>query len=94
MRSGCHQLRVRDENVQKKTFRTRYGHYELLIMPFGLTTATAAFMDLMNKVFRWYLDKFVMVFVDDYHICSKSREEHEEHLHLALQLLKRVIGCM
>nr|GEY06131.1 putative reverse transcriptase domain-containing protein [Tanacetum cinerariifolium] len=89
LRSRYHQLRVREEHIPKTAFRTRYGHFEFTVMPFGLTNAPAVFMDLMNRVCRLYLDKFVIVFIDDIFICSKSKEEHEVHLKLILELLKK-----
>nr|GEZ96583.1 retrotransposon protein, putative, Ty3-gypsy subclass [Tanacetum cinerariifolium] len=87
-RSGYHQLRVREKDIPKTTFRTRYGHYEFQVMLFGLTNAPAVFIDLMNQVCKPYLDKFMIVFIDDILIYSKSKKEHEEHLKLILQLLK------
>ncbi|GJV50260.1 putative nucleotidyltransferase, ribonuclease H, partial [Tanacetum coccineum] len=88
LRSGYHQLRVRKEDVPKTAFRTRYGHYEFLVMPFGLTNTPTVFMDLMNRVCRPYLDKFVIVFIDDILIYSRSKAEHEQHLNTILSLLK------
>ncbi|GJZ53243.1 putative reverse transcriptase domain-containing protein [Tanacetum coccineum] len=88
LRSGYYQLRVREEDIPKTAFRIRYGHFEFTVMPFGLTNAPAIFMDLMNRVCKLYLDKFVIVFIDDILIYSKSEEEHEVHLKTILDLLK------
>ena len=88
LRSGYRQVRIKDEDIFKTTFRTRYGHYEFVVMPFGLTNAPAVFMCLMNNVLHKYLDKFVVVFIDDILIYSKSKEEHKEHLKIVLQELR------
>ncbi|KAL4034958.1 hypothetical protein IC575_003632 [Cucumis melo] len=88
LRSGYHQLRIKDGDVPKTTFRSRYGHYAFVVMSFGLTNAPAVFMDLMNRVFREFLDTFVIVFIDDILIYSKTEAEHEEHLRIVLQTLR------
>ncbi|GJX74956.1 putative reverse transcriptase domain-containing protein [Tanacetum coccineum] len=89
LRSGYHQLRVHEDDIPKTAFRTRYVHFEFTVMPFGLTNAPAVFLDQMNRVCRPYLDKFVIAFIDDILIYSKTREEHEMHLGLFLELLKK-----
>ena len=88
LRTSFHQLRVREIDIPKTVFRTRYGHFEFTVMPFRLTNAVAAFMDLMHRVFQLYLDQFVVVFVDDILIYSQSEWEHEDHLRIVLQLLR------
>ena len=82
-------MRIAESDIQKTAFRTRYGHYEFVVMPFGITNAPAAFMDLMQRCFNEYLDKFVVAFIDDILIYSRSKKEHEEHLRIVLHLLKR-----
>ena len=85
---GYYQLRIREQDVYKTAFQCRNGHYKFLVMPFGLINAPTAFMDLMNRVFRPFLDQFVIVFIDDVLVYSRSEEEHEQHLRVVLQTLR------
>ncbi|GJZ17962.1 putative reverse transcriptase domain-containing protein [Tanacetum coccineum] len=89
LRSGYHQLRIKEEDIPITAFRTQYGYFEFQVMPFGLTNAPAVFMDLMNRVCKPYLDKFLIMFIDDILIYSKNKREHEEHLKIILELLKK-----
>lgn len=84
LKLGYHQLRIKEADIHKTTFRTRYGHYEFTVVPFALTNAPFFFMSLMNGVFQSYLDRFVLVSLDDILIYSKTQKEHEEHLRLVL----------
>lgn len=91
--SGYYQVRIADQDVHKTAFRTRYGHYEFLVLPFGLTNAPATFMRLMNDVFRAYLDESVIIYLDDILVYSKSLEEHKTHLHQVLDALRKNQLC-
>jgi len=88
LRSGYHQILVKPEDVQKTAFKSRYEHYEYVVMPFRVTNSLAVFMDYMNRIFRPYLDKFVVVFIDDILINSKNRKEHADHLRVVLAILR------
>ena len=88
--SGYHQVIIKDEDIFKTAFRTRYGHYEFVVMPFGITNAPAIFVCLMNNVMHKYLDKFVVIFIDDILIYSKSEEEHKEHLKLSCKSYENI----
>ncbi|KAK8625716.1 hypothetical protein V6N13_056877 [Hibiscus sabdariffa] len=88
LRSGYYLMRVKDADVPKTSFRTRYDHFEFLVIPFGLRNALAAFMDLINRIFKLYLDNFVVVFIDDILIYSRNKDEHAEHLWIVLQTLR------
>jgi len=88
LRSGYNQILVKADDVQKTSFRSRYGHYKYVVMPFGVTNAPTVFMDYMNQIFRPFLNKFVVVFIDDILIYSKTQEEHAEHLKLVLDVLR------
>ena len=89
LRFRYHQLRIKDVDVIKTAFRMRYRHYEFLVMLFGLTNAPAAFMDLMNRVFRSFFDRFVVVFIDDILVYSKDRKDHDTHLRVVLETLRK-----
>ncbi|CAN4084755.1 unnamed protein product [Withania somnifera] len=88
LRSGYHRLRIRTKDIPKTAFKTRYGHYEFTVMPFGLSNAPATFMDLMHAVLQPYLDSFVIVFIDDILVYSRSKPEHDQHTRLVLRTLR------
>jgi hypothetical protein len=89
LRSGYHRVRIKDEHISKTTFRMRYGHYESIVKQFGLTNAPTTFMCLMNIIFSQYLDKFVLVFIDDILVYYKTKEYHEQHLRIVMQTLRK-----
>ena len=88
LRQGYYQLRIKEEDVSKIAFNSRYGHFEFLVIPFGLTNAPVAFMDLMHWIFRSYLEQFVVIFIDDILVYSKTKEDHKCHLRIVLQTLR------
>ena len=88
LRYGYHQVHIKEEDINKTVFRTRYGHYQFVVVLFGLTNVTTTFMCLMNSVLHPYLDKFVIVFIDDILVYSKNEEEHAKHLATVLRLLR------
>ena len=88
LNTDYHQLRIKEVDIPKTAFRTRYGYFEFTVTPFGLTNASVAFMDLMHMVFQPYLDQFIVVFIDDILIYSEFEEEHEDHLRIVLQVLR------
>lgn len=88
LRSRYHHVHIKEEGIYKTTFKTRYRHYEFVVVPFGLTNGPATFMCLINSVLRYYLDKFVIVFIDDILVYSKNEEEHVEHLPTMLRFLR------
>jgi hypothetical protein len=88
LRFDYHQIGIKDEDVNKNEFRTRYGHYEFVVILFGLTNAPTSFMCFMNSISNQYLDKFILIFIDDILIYSKTEEEHEHHLKIVLQIIR------
>lgn len=88
MQSRYHHLKIKVEQIPQSTFRTRYGHFQFLVMPFGLTNALVTFLNLMNRVFQGFLDRFIVVFIDHILIYSKSQQEREENLRLVLRRLQ------
>ena len=94
LRSSYHKVRIKDEDIHKTTFRTRYGHYKFVVMPFGLTNAPTTFMCLMNSVFNMYLDKFLLIFLHAIIIYCKNEKYYEEHLRMDLKLLIENLNCM